>query len=106
MGIQMENSKVICTLNDSDFQQRRQGLLAEVQHLVQGQKELDNGFAFQFSPSDEVIEMLSTLIRLERSCCAFLNFQLEVPAENGPIWLRLTGPDGSKSFLQGIFANS
>jgi hypothetical protein len=37
-------------------------------------------------------------IALERRCCPFFRFQLDVEGETGPVWLRLTGA-GVKEFL-------
>jgi hypothetical protein len=37
---------------------------------------------------------------LEKLCCPFLNFTLEVEAENGSVWLGLTGREGVKAFVR------
>ena len=47
---------------------------------------------------------LAQLIVFERECCPFLRFNLSVEATNGPLWLELTGPDGTKAFLQSLFS--
>ena len=39
-------------------------------------------------------------IALEKLCCPFLSFSLEVEAENGPVSLKLTGRDGVKAFVR------
>jgi hypothetical protein len=39
-------------------------------------------------------------ISLERLCCPFLGFALEVEPESGPVWLRLTGREGVKAFVR------
>ena len=41
--------------------------------------------------------------RLEqRKCCSFLRFALVVAPGEGPVWLELTGPEGTKELLRGI----
>ena len=50
-------------------------------------------------PSPTAWPTLATFIDLERRCCAFLRFRLTVEPGEGPIWLELTGPPGTREFL-------
>jgi hypothetical protein len=36
----------------------------------------------------------------ERLCCPFFGFAVEVGPEGGALWLRLTGREGIKPFIQ------
>ena len=99
----MKDSPVGCTLRDNEFQQRRSGLLAKVRDQVQEVKSLDSGYALRFESTNEIIDELTKLIQLERSCCQFLEINLKVLPEQGPIWLELSGPDGTKEFLDSLF---
>ena len=95
---------IACSLTDSDFQQRRASVLAEVRAHVLEVKELDDGYAYRF-PSDQVwITELATFMSFERACCPFMRFKLRLEPGDGPIWLELTGPEGTKEFLNSIFA--
>lgn len=38
-------------------------------------------------------------ISLERLCCPFFGFALDVAPEGGALWLSLTGRDGVKPFI-------
>ena len=38
---------------------------------------------------------------LERLCCPFVRFRLEMEEDGGPLYLSLTGRDGVKEFLRG-----
>ena len=62
-------------------------------------RELANGYEFHVD-GPEVIVRAAEFISLEQLCCPFLNFSLEVEAENGPVWLRLTGREGVKAFVR------
>jgi len=62
--------------------------------------ELENGYAFRFLNEAQVLSMLTDFIVLERLCCPFFGFMVEVEPEGGPIWLKLTGRDGVKPFIQ------
>jgi hypothetical protein len=43
------------------------------------------------------------MIQAERKCCQFLQFHLTVSAAGGPIALELTGPAGTREFLDAMF---
>src|SRR5262245_37057183 len=59
---------------------------------------LSDGWAFRLS-ADASLAGVAEWIALERRCCPFFRFQLDVDGEAGPMWLRLTGPEGVKDFL-------
>jgi hypothetical protein len=50
------------------------------------------------------IAQLAQLITFERECCPFLQFTVRIEPANGPLWLELTGPSGTKDFLQSLFS--
>jgi hypothetical protein len=66
-------------------------------------KELQDGYAYRFPSDSAWLATLSKLITVERECCPFLRFQLRLEPADGPIWLELTGPLGTKDFLNSIF---
>jgi hypothetical protein len=43
---------------------------------------------------------LATMIDAERRCCPFLRFQVLAEPDNGPVWLEVTGPAGTRDFLE------
>ena len=78
--------------------------LSKVMHAaVKEIRELPNGYGFSFSGERRSILFLSEWISLERLCCPFFSFQLEVRSEGQPVWLRITGRDGVKGFMQSEF---
>jgi len=62
--------------------------------------ELPHGYQFRFASRPNLITSLAEFISLEKLCCPFLNFAIEVEAEGGPVWLRLTGREGVKAFIR------
>ena len=64
---------------------------------VQERQDVPQGYAFRFSPDtfDDVARFLSN----ERRCCPFLSFDIAIAASGGPVWLRITGPEGARAFL-------
>src|SRR6185295_14661169 len=94
---------VACNLTDADFQQRRAVVLQTVAVGVIETKELDDGYAYRFQSDVGWLPTLINLISLERACCPFLHFNLRIEPAEGPIWLELTGPPGTKDFLNSLF---
>ena len=88
---------IACTLTDLELQERRSTLLHQVGQDIQEVVEREQGFAYRF-PAERLPE-LAHIIGLERQCCAFLRFTLTIEPGNGPLWLEVTGPEGTKDFL-------
>jgi hypothetical protein len=98
----MADLPVACSLSAPELREREQTVLAKVRSQAREVRELDSGYALRFAPEDAVLSDLATLIELERQCCPFLRFELKVLPANGPIWLELTGPEGTRDFLRTI----
>jgi hypothetical protein len=64
---------------------------------------LDAGYAYCFPSDEKRLAELMTLVNLERQCFPFLRFRLTVESGGGPIWLEMTGPEGTKDFLASTF---
>lgn len=67
---------------------------------IQEFRQLANGYEFRFAAEPDLIVKLAEFIALEKLCCPFLNFVMEVEQESGPVWLRLTGREGVKAFIR------
>ena len=67
---------------------------------IQETRELSNGYEFRFADEPDVLKPLAEFVLLEKLCCPFLRFEIEVEAERGPVWLRLTGREGVKAFIR------
>jgi len=59
--------------------------------------DLPDGYEFQFEPN--VLADLARFISNERLCCPFLVFNLRLAANGGPISLAMSGPAGTREFL-------
>lgn len=64
-----------------------------------GKRELADGIAVQISTERMPLPQLAEWISLERKCCPFFEFKIEVAPASGPVWLSLTGRPGVKEFL-------
>jgi len=82
---------------------RRPQHIATARHLfssVSEIKELSNGYAFHLPDESEMLLKVAEFISLERLCCPFFDFTLEVEREGGDVWLHLTGREGVKPFIR------
>lgn len=94
---------IACKLTDAEFRERREGILNTVKNGVAERKDLEDGYAYRFPSDSAWLATLTKLIAVERECCPFLRIQLRLEPADGPIWLELTGPHGTKNFLDSIF---
>ena len=68
-------------------------------HYAQERCDVPHGYRFRF-PSD-TFEKLTLFVSRERNCCPFLTFSFTVTPAGGPVWLEMTGPEGTREFLAG-----
>jgi hypothetical protein len=102
-----ENQPIVCDLSAVPVADR-QRLMAAVPPLfqaVQEVHELPNGYAFGFPHEPGRFMALAQFVDNERLCCPFYNFVLEVEPSGGPFWLRMTGGEGVKQFLETVFSD-
>lgn len=94
-------SRLACQIYALDAAQRakRNELFATIQGVVAEIRELPDGIAVKLPPSAKMWMTTAEFVTLERRCCPFFNFGLESEGESGPLWLRLTGPEGVKEFI-------
>jgi len=89
-----------CRLLPAELRARREQVVRLLRDRCREQEALPNGYRLRFDLSDGLLAELATLIDLERQCCPFLDFQLTLGPDNGPCWLRLSGPKGTREFLE------
>jgi hypothetical protein len=92
---------IACDLGALSAQEReRRAALARA--LVTGAdsvRELADGYALQLRGTETLARESLEWLLLERRCCPFLQLEIELEAEGGPLWLRLRGSSGVKEFL-------
>jgi hypothetical protein len=66
---------------------------------VESVRELADGYSFRLPGEADVLLTAAQFIALERLCCPFFGFSLEVERERGAVWLSLTGREGVKPFV-------
>ena len=93
-----ESAKTLsCKLTTPELQKRKETVIAELKALVVSRKELSTGYSYEFESADGILDKLAEFIKTEKICCDFFTFRLTV--ENDRTLLDITGPEGSKEFL-------
>ena len=85
---------------DTEQRERYRALRRLLGEDLQEVRELEDGYAFRHSPEADVLVALAEYVSLERLCCPFFDFAIEVGREGGEVWLRMTGPEGAKEVLE------
>ena len=94
------NVPIACTLTPDALSARKAGLLARVVRQATARVDLEDGVRLTF-PAASLADVAS-VIAAERACCRFLRFTLVVEPDLGPLSLTLTGPPGTRDFLDAL----
>ncbi len=81
--------------------QLEQQLLAHARTVLSAPVETQSGY--RFTVPDGELAAIGELLGLERRCCPFLAFALELEAEQGGIFLHIHGRPGVKPFIATVF---
>lgn len=98
----MTQSPLACDMS-AILPEQRQSHFATSKDLfskIEEFRELADGYKFRFASNPNLIVKLGEFISLEKLCCPFLGFVVEVEPEGGPVWLCLTGREGVKAFIR------
>jgi hypothetical protein len=82
--------------------EKRAAHLANIDRLfrsVEFIRELPSGYAFRLPNDSRTLLTTTEFVSVERLCCPFFGFTIEVEREGGAMWLSLTGRDGVKPFI-------
>lgn len=95
-------SPIACDMGaiDPDLRAGHIATGAQLFHSAEEIRELPDGYAFRLPPDADMLIKTAEFISLERLCCPFLGFALEIEPEGGPVWVRLTGREGVKAFIR------
>jgi hypothetical protein len=98
----MRQLPIACELTPAKMTARRATLLPGPLAQTAERMPLPNGFRWQFAASGEFLAAAAETMNTERQCCRFLRFVLIIEPDGGPIWLEITGPQGTAEFLEAL----
>lgn len=96
---------IVCNPNALSAEQMERWMVVgkQMYQAIQEVRELPNGYAFRLPNDSAVLMIIAEDLSLERLCCPFLRFTLEIEPAGGSFWLSFTGGEGSKEFLRFSF---
>ncbi|HEY2865928.1 MAG TPA: hypothetical protein VGJ02_02440 [Pyrinomonadaceae bacterium] len=107
-----QSNRVASTSSNSPFacdilaltQEQRKRHFDELGPMLRSMKksvrELPDGYEFEFPADANTYALVTEWSIQERACCPFFDIDIRLDREGGPIWLRLTGREGTKQFIQ------
>jgi hypothetical protein len=84
------------------LREREATLLAQFRSAVTATEELADGYAFRLPGDGKTIALVADVIAAERQCCPFLAFEMNARPNTGAVFVRMTGPAGTKEFLRTV----
>lgn len=93
-----DDSLIACCLTSAELRERAATLLAQLSSAALATEELRDGYAFHLPGDGKWISIIAKTIVAERECCPFLTFEFVAQPSMGPIFVRVTGPAGTKNF--------
>lgn len=95
---------IACTLTQEELASMRERLLPGLLARASSVEPITSGFRWRFESQPGLLTQAAAVIDAEHRCCRFLRFLLTVEPGDGPVWLELTGPEGTESFLSPLVA--
>src|SRR5829696_727075 len=82
---------------ETEQRERYRALRHQLSKDLHEVRELEDGYAFRHSSEAEVLIALAEYVALERLCCPFFDFAIEVGRDGGVVWLKMTGGQESSA---------
>jgi hypothetical protein len=98
----MNELPIACELSTTELAARRDSLLARLVGRSTKVEHLDSGLRLHFPGDAESGRLILAAIVAERRCCRFLAFDLAFAPDLGPIVLAISGPPGTRDFLESV----
>lgn len=95
-----ERKAIACKLTSSELQQRKATVIASLKRQLVTKEALPKGYRYQFKGTDALLDELLDFVKTERLCCDFFQFTLEITGDASDAWLSITGPEGTKTFIE------
>jgi hypothetical protein len=96
---------IVCDPNALTAEQRERWMEigTAMYKAVQEIEELPNGYALRLPGTSEMLILIAEDLTMDRLCCPFLSYTLEIQPDRGSFWLKITGSQDAKAFLKMSF---
>lgn len=89
----------LSAINENELEDHRKNGQV-VFEAIQEIREVENGYRFKLPADTDIIQKTGAFISRERLCCPFFEFTLNIQADYKPVWLKLEGREGVKSYIK------
>src|SRR5579872_2265615 len=92
---------IACNLKALTSEQRQElGRIGQhVISAISNSRELDDGYSFRIDPAKASLIDVAQWLDLWRRCCPFYEFQIDLHAADGGMWLSVKGRPGVKEYI-------
>jgi hypothetical protein len=97
-GTEAEDIPIACALDKAQFEERK-ALVDRLAQRATERKAIPSGLALRFGQESGLVSQLASFVELERACCPFLTFRIDVRAGD-LVWLELTGPAAAQEIIR------
>ena len=104
MADHSQSLPIACFLTPEEMRERQASLIPALLGRAVSISPLDEGYRFGFKPESETLRAIAETIAAESRCCPFLQFDLSVPPAQGDVALTISGPPGTRAFLDALFS--
>jgi hypothetical protein len=98
----MTTRPIACTLSPAELRAQRDELLPGLVAGALQRIPLPDGIRLVFGATAKRLRQLHTVAQLEKRCCAFLQFRIDLTPGGGALVLDVTGPEGTEGFLESL----
>lgn len=94
---------VACSLTPEEMRERQSSLIPALLERAVAIGPSDEGYRLHFKSDSGTLRTIVEMIAAESQCCPFLQFDLSVPPAQGDVTLTVSGPPGTRAFLDALF---
>jgi hypothetical protein len=98
----MGSLPIVCTLTPETIATRKARLLSGLFRRAATVERTLDGHRLRFDSAGETLHAVAAAIEAERHCCRFLRFEFAVEPDEGPLVLTLSGPPGTREFVEAL----
>jgi hypothetical protein len=98
----MTTRPIACTLSPAELRAQRDELLPGLLATALQRVPLPHGIRLVFGATAKRLRQLYAVEQLEKHCCAFLQFRIDLTPGGGALTLDVTGPEGTEAFLASL----
>lgn len=94
------SEQLVCKMIGAEKAEKKELLKTEIFSQVIKVEEVNNGYILNFEDKDDILLKLTDYLMIEKECCPFFIFDLNIKPNSNGISLKISGQDGAKEMLK------